>query len=466
MSEQRASNKNRGRQGAKVRYRRRSKAGGTNMKIVQAAEFDLRRDVEYGSEEQIATVKKIVGDIKSEGDAALLRYTEQLDRTTLSSSQLRVTEAELQEAYGRVEASFVEAIAAAAANIRSFHERQKRNSWMELQPDGGLLGQIIRPLRRVGVYVPGGKAAYPSSVLMNVIPAQVAGVPEIVMVTPPATGGREGIDPYILVAAAEAGVTEIYRVGGAQAIAALAYGTASIDRVDKICGPGNIYVALAKREVYGLVDIDSLAGPSEIVVLADETADPEYVAADLLSQAEHDELASAILVTTSERFAEYVSAEVERQLSLLPRETIARASIENYGAIIVTGTIEEGIDVVNRLAPEHLEVMVQNAVDYLGLIENAGAIFLGPYSSEPVGDYFAGPNHIIPTNGTARFASPVDVDDFIKKSSLIQYSKQALLKNAATIMELARREGLEGHARAIEVRVKKEGRLDSSESES
>ncbi len=436
------------------------------MKIVQAAEFDLRRDVEYGSEEQIATVKKIVGDIKSEGDAALLRYTEQLDRTTLSSSQLRVTEAELQEAYGRVEASFVEAIAAAAANIRSFHERQKRNSWMELQPDGGLLGQIIRPLRRVGVYVPGGKAAYPSSVLMNVIPAQVAGVPEIVMVTPPATGGREGIDPYILVAAAEAGVTEIYRVGGAQAIAALAYGTASIDRVDKICGPGNIYVALAKREVYGLVDIDSLAGPSEIVVLADETADPEYVAADLLSQAEHDELASAILVTTSERFAEYVSAEVERQLSLLPRETIARASIENYGAIIVTGTIEEGIDVVNRLAPEHLEVMVQNAVDYLGLIENAGAIFLGPYSSEPVGDYFAGPNHIIPTNGTARFASPVDVDDFIKKSSLIQYSKQALLKNAATIMELARREGLEGHARAIEVRVKKEGRLDSSESES
>lgn len=435
------------------------------MKIVQAAEFDLRRDVEYGSEEQIATVKRIVGDIKSEGDAALLRYTEQLDRTTLSPSQLRVTEAELQEAYGRVEASFVEAIAAAAANIRAFHERQKRNSWMELQPDGGLLGQIIRPLRRVGVYVPGGKAAYPSSVLMNVIPAQVAGVPEIVMVTPPATGGREGIDPYILVAAAEAGVTEIYRVGGAQAIAALAYGTESIDRVDKICGPGNIYVALAKREVYGLVDIDSLAGPSEIVVLADETADPEYVAADLLSQAEHDELASAILVTTSERLAQYVSAEVERQLSLLPRETIARASIENYGAIIVTGTVEEGIDVVNRLAPEHLEVMVQNAVDYLGLIENAGAIFLGPYSSEPVGDYFAGPNHIIPTNGTARFASPVDVDDFIKKSSLIQYSKQALLKNAATIMELARREGLEGHARAIEVRVKKEGNVQTSESE-
>ncbi|OWA35622.1 histidinol dehydrogenase [Saccharibacillus sp. O16] len=427
------------------------------MKIVQASAFDLRRDVEYGSEDQIATVKKIVGDIKSEGDAALLRYTGQLDRTTLSAAQLRVTPEELQAAYGRVEASFVEAIAAAAANIRAFHERQKRNSWMELQPDGGLLGQIIRPLRRVGVYVPGGKAAYPSSVLMNVIPAQVAGVPEIVMVTPPATGGREGIDPYILVAAAEAGVTEIYRVGGAQAIAALAYGTESIARVDKICGPGNIYVALAKREVYGLVDIDSLAGPSEIVVLADETADPEYVAADLLSQAEHDELASAILVTTSERFAGYVAAEVERQLSLLPRETIARASIENYGAIIVTDTVEEGIDVVNRLAPEHLEVIVQNAIDYLGLIENAGAIFLGPYSSEPVGDYFAGPNHIIPTNGTARFASPVDVDDFIKKSSLIQYSKQALLKNAATIMELARREGLEGHARAIEVRVKKEG---------
>ncbi len=427
------------------------------MKIVPAAQFDLRRDVEYGSEEQVATVKRIVGDIKAEGDSALLRYTESLDRTKLEASQLRVTAQELQDAYGRVEESFVTAIRAAAVNIRTFHERQKRNSWMELQPDGGLLGQIIRPLRRVGVYVPGGKAAYPSSVLMNVIPAQVAGVPEIVMVTPPATGGKEGIDPYILVAAAEAGVTEIYRVGGAQAIAALAYGTESIARVDKICGPGNIYVALAKREVYGLVDIDSLAGPSEIVVLADETADPEYVAADLLSQAEHDELASAILVSTSERLAEYVAAEVERQLSELPRETIARASIENYGAIIVTGSIEEGIEVVNRLAPEHLEVMVQNPTDYLGLIENAGAIFLGPYSSEPVGDYFAGPNHIIPTNGTARFASPVDVDDFIKKSSLIQYSKQALLQNASTIMELARREGLEGHARAIEVRVKKEG---------
>lgn len=427
------------------------------MKIVPAAQFDLRRDVEYGSEEQVATVKRIVGDIKAEGDSALLRYTESLDRTKLEASQLRVTAQELQDAYGRVEESFVTAIRAAAVNIRAFHERQKRNSWMELQPDGGLLGQIIRPLRRVGVYVPGGKAAYPSSVLMNVIPAQVAGVPEIVMVTPPATGGTEGIDPYILVAAAEAGVTEIYRVGGAQAIAALAYGTESIARVDKICGPGNIYVALAKREVYGLVDIDSLAGPSEIVVLADETADPEYVAADLLSQAEHDELASAILVSTSERLAEYVAAEVERQLSELPRETIARASIENYGAIIVTGSIEEGIEVVNRLAPEHLEVMVQNPTDYLGLIENAGAIFLGPYSSEPVGDYFAGPNHIIPTNGTARFASPVDVDDFIKKSSLIQYSKQALLQNASTIVELARREGLEGHARAIEVRVNKEG---------
>ncbi|MCQ4087735.1 histidinol dehydrogenase [Saccharibacillus sp. JS10] len=427
------------------------------MKIVPAAEFDLRRDVEYGSDEQVTTVKKIVGDIKAEGDAALLRYTATLDRTTLEASQLRVTEDELQAAYSRVEESFVLAIRAAAVNIRTFHERQKRNSWMELQPDGGMLGQIIRPLRRVGVYVPGGKAAYPSSVLMNVIPAQVAGVPEIVMVTPPATGGKEGIDPYILVAAAEAGVTEIYRVGGAQAIAALAYGTESIASVDKICGPGNIYVALAKREVYGLVDIDSLAGPSEIVVLADETADPEYIAADLLSQAEHDELASAILVCTSEKLAEYVAAEVERQLSELPRQQIARASIENYGAIIVTDSIEAGIEVVNRLAPEHLEVMVQSPTEYLGLIENAGAIFLGPYSSEPVGDYFAGPNHIIPTNGTARFASPVDVDDFIKKSSLIQYSKQSLLQNASTIMELARREGLEGHARAIEVRVKKEG---------
>lgn len=428
------------------------------MKIVPIQDFNLQREVDYGTPEQNVTVKQIVRDIKIEGDAALLRYTEQYDKTVLSSEQLRVTPEELKAAYDHVEPSFVQAISAAAANIRSFHMREKRNSWMDLQPDGTILGQIIRPLKRVGVYVPGGKAAYPSSVLMNVIPAQVAGVPEIVMVTPPATNGKEGIDPYILVAAAEAGVNEIYRVGGAQAIAALAYGTESIAPVDKICGPGNIYVALAKREVYGAVDIDSIAGPSEIVVLADETADPVYVAADLLSQAEHDEMASVILVTPSQAFAEATSVEVTRQLALLPRRDIAGASIENYGAIIVVESIEEGISVVNRLAPEHLEIVVQDPMSYVGSVENAGAIFLGPYSSEPVGDYFAGPNHIIPTNGTARFSSPVDVDDFIKKSSMIYYSKEALLQNGAMIMELARHEGLEGHARAIEVRLEKEGK--------
>ncbi len=427
------------------------------MRIVAAQDFDLRREVEYGSPEQNAAVKQIVQDIKSEGDTALLRYTSQFDRTELTPQTLRVTEEELQAAYAHVEPSFIEAITKAAHHIREFHQKQKRNSWMDVQPDGSLLGQIIRPLGRVGVYVPGGKAAYPSSVLMNVIPAQVAGVPEIVMVTPPATGGKEGIDPYILVTAAEAGVTEIYRVGGAQAIAALAYGTETIEPVDKICGPGNIYVALAKREVYGIVDIDSIAGPSEIVVLADEQANPGYVAADLLSQAEHDEMASAILVTSSRELADNVSAEVQRQLETLPRRDIAAASVESYGAIILTDTLDEGIDVVNRLAPEHLEIMVDQPMNILGRIENAGAIFLGNYSSEPVGDYFAGPNHIIPTNGTARFSSPVDVDDFIKKSSMIYYSKEALLANGHTIMELARHEGLEGHARAIQIRLEQEG---------
>jgi histidinol dehydrogenase len=428
------------------------------MKVVSSKDFKLEREVEYGTPEQNQAVKEIVAAIKKEGDTALLRYTEQFDRVTLTPNQLRVTPEELQAAYGRVEQSFVSAIQAAAANIRAFHARQKRNSWMDLQPDGTILGQIIRPLKRVGVYVPGGKAAYPSSVLMNVIPAQIAGVPEIVMVTPPSTGGKDGIDPYILVAAAEAGVNEIYRVGGAQAVAALAFGTESISPVDKICGPGNIYVALAKREVYGAVDIDSIAGPSEIVVLADETAEPAYVAADLLSQAEHDEMASAILVTPSQSLADSVAAEVERQLQELPRQAIARASVENYGAIIVVDSLEEGISVVNRLAPEHLEIVAEDPMGLVGSIENAGAIFLGPYSSEPVGDYFAGPNHIIPTNGTARFSSPVDVDDFIKKSSLIYYSKEALLRDGQTIIELARREGLEGHARAIEIRLENEGK--------
>lgn len=426
------------------------------MKVVSARDFQLKRENDYGTPEQNEVVKAIVRDVRSEGDAALLRHTEQLDRVRLTADQLRVTDEELKAAYDHVEPSFVKAIQAATENIRAFHVKQKRNSWMDLQADGSILGQIIRPLKRVGVYVPGGKAAYPSSVLMNVIPAQVAGVPEIVMVTPPATGGKDGINPYILVAAAEAGVTEIYRVGGAQAIAALAYGTETISPVDKICGPGNIYVALAKREVYGAVNIDSLAGPSEIAVLADDSADASYIAADLLSQAEHDEMASAILVTPSRKLAEAVAAEVERQLELLPRRDIARASVDTYGAVIITESLREGIEVINRLAPEHLEIVTEEPMAIVGQIENAGAIFLGPYSSEPVGDYFAGPNHIIPTNGTARFASPVDLDDFIKKSSLIYYSKEALLRDGEQIMELARREGLEGHARAIEIRLEQE----------
>lgn len=426
------------------------------MRIMRAELFGLKREVEYGTPEQNETALRIVRDVKAEGDAALLRYTEQLDKVKLDASELRVTREEIEAAYEHVDAAFLAAIREAAANIRRFHEKQLRNSWMDLQPDGTMLGQIMRPLKRVGVYVPGGKAAYPSSVLMNVIPAQVAGVPEIVMVTPPATGGKEGIDPYILVAAAEAGVKELYRVGGAQAIAALAYGTDSIAPVDKICGPGNIYVALAKRAVFGVVDIDSIAGPSEIVVLADETADASYIAADLLSQAEHDEMASAVLVTPSDELATAVAAEVERQLSLLPRVNIARASIDSYGAVLLVDSLEAGIEVVNQLAPEHLEILTADPMKLLGFIENAGAIFLGPYSSEPVGDYFAGPNHIIPTNGTARFSSPVNVDDFMKKSSLIYYSKEALMNNGESIMTLARHEGLEGHARAIQIRLEKE----------
>lgn len=423
---------------------------------MRAEQFGIKREVEYGTPEQNEAALRIVADVKAEGDAALLRYTEQHDRVKLVAAELRVTPQEIEAAYDEVDAEFLTAIREAAVNIRTFHEKQMRNSWMDLQPDGTMLGQLMRPLKRVGVYVPGGKAAYPSSVLMNVIPAQVAGVPEIVMVTPPATGGTEGIDPYILVAAAEAGVQEMYRVGGAQAIAALAYGTETIAPVDKICGPGNIYVALAKRAVFGAVDIDSIAGPSEIVVLADERADAAYIAADLLSQAEHDEMASAILVTPSARLAEAVAAEVERQLATLPREAIARSSIDSYGAALLVDSLEAGIDVVNQLAPEHLEIMTEEPMKWLGYIQNAGAIFLGPYSSEPVGDYFAGPNHIIPTNGTARFSSPVNVDDFLKKSSLIYYSKEALLANGGKIMTLARHEGLEGHARAVELRLEKE----------
>lgn len=418
-----------------------------------ASGFRLERETEYGTPEQNAAVAEIVAAVRKEGDAALLRYTEAFDKVKLTPDRLRVTAEEIEAAYAQVDQQFLKALRQAAANIRAFHEKQKRSSWVDMAPDGTMLGLMIRPLCRVGLYVPGGKAAYPSSVLMNAIPAKVAGVPEIAMVTPPATGGQEGINPYILVAAAEAGVTEIYRVGGAQAVAALAYGTESIAAVDKICGPGNIYVALAKRAVFGSVDIDSIAGPSEIAVLADDSADPRYVAADMLSQAEHDEMASAVLVTPSEKLARAVEAELKRQVALLPRREIAEKSLEQYGAILLVSDLAEGVRVVNRLAPEHLEVMTEDPMALVGSIEHAGAIFLGPYSSEPVGDYYAGPNHILPTNGTARFSSPLNVDDFLKKSSLIRYSKEALVRDAAGIAALARHEGLEGHARAVEIRL-------------
>ncbi|AFH59300.1 histidinol dehydrogenase [Paenibacillus caseinilyticus] len=425
------------------------------MKVMPASEFSLKREVEYGSPEQNEAVRRIIEEVREDGDSALRRFAQQFDG--VSVGELRVSAAEIEAAYQQVDEGFLTAIREAAVNIRRFHEKQMRTSWMDLQGDGSILGQVIRPLRRVGLYVPGGKAAYPSSVLMNAIPAQVAGVPEIVMVTPPATAGVEGIDPHILVAAAEAGVKEIYRVGGAQAVAALAYGTESIPAADKIVGPGNIYVALAKRYVFGAVDIDSIAGPSEIVVLADGSADPAYVAADLLSQAEHDEMASAILITPSEDLANAVRTEVELQLQALPRREIAAQSIRDYGAILTVSSLEEGVDAVNRLAPEHLEILVADPFQYLSRIENAGAVFLGPYSSEPVGDYFAGPNHVLPTNGTARFSSPLNVDDFLKKSSVIYYSKEALLRDGEKIMTLARHEGLEAHARAIEIRLEKEG---------
>ena len=428
------------------------------LRTMPASRFSLKREIEYGTPEQNETVRRILEEVRTDGDAALVRLTERFDGVRLTPAQFRVTDEEIAVAYDRADARFVEAIREAAANIRRFHEKQKRTSWMDIQPDGSLIGLTIRPLRRVGLYVPGGKAAYPSSVLMNAIPAQVAGVPEIVMTTPAATGGKAGVDPHILVAAAEAGVREIYRVGGAQAIAALAYGTETIRPVDKIVGPGNIYVALAKRYVFGAVAIDSIAGPSEIVVLADDTADPAYVAADLLSQAEHDEMASAILVTPSRKLAEAVCAEVERQLAALPRREIAARSIADRGAVLFADSLDECVDTVNRLAPEHLELMVADPFRLLGRIENAGAVFLGPYSSEPVGDYFAGPNHVLPTNGTARFSSPLNVDDFLKKSSVIAYSKEALLKNGEKVVTLAINEGLEAHAQAIRIRLEKEGK--------
>ncbi|MBQ9767534.1 MAG: histidinol dehydrogenase [Lachnospiraceae bacterium] len=399
-------------------------------------------------------VEAILKDVQENGDKAVFGYTEKFDKAVLTAETVRVTEEEIAEAYEKLPARTVEVIRKAIVNIRAYHEKQRRNSWFDAQPDGTILGQKITPIASVGVYVPGGKAAYPSSVLMNVLPAKVAGVERIAMVTPPGADGK--VYEGTLVAAKEAGVTEIYKVGGAQAIGALAYGTESIPKVDKIVGPGNIYVALAKKAVYGHVSIDSIAGPSEILVLADETANPTYVAADLLSQAEHDELASAILITTSEEVAKKVSAEVDRFVAQLSRKAILEKSLDNYGYILLADNMNDAIDAVNEIASEHLELVTKDAFTVMTKIKNAGAIFIGEYSSEPLGDYFAGPNHVLPTNGTAKFFSPLEVDDFIKKSSIISYSREALEPIHEDIIDFAKAEGLTAHANSIAVRFGKE----------
>jgi histidinol dehydrogenase len=395
-------------------------------------------------------VAEILEHVRKERDKALFEYTERFDKAQIDAETIRVTEEEIDEAYRLVPPELLEIIRKALHNIEDYHKKQKQYSWFDSKPDGTILGQKVTPLWRVGVYVPGGKAAYPSSVLMNIVPAKVAGVEEIIMVTPP---GRDGkVTPNTLVAAKEAGATAIYKVGGAQAIGALAYGTESIPKVDKIVGPGNIYVALAKKAVYGHVSIDAVAGPSEILVIADETANPRYVAADLLSQAEHDELASAILVTTSETLAQAVSEQTDAFIEELSRGEIIRKSLDHYGYILVADTMDEAIEIANEIASEHLEIQTANPYDVMTKIRNAGAIFIGEYSSEPLGDYFAGPNHVLPTNGTARFFSPLSVDDFIKKSSIIAYSREALECIHEEIEQFAAAEHLTAHANSIKVR--------------
>lgn len=409
----------------------------------------LRRRSTNSFSEQQAKVDKIVADIRERGDEALFEYTERFDGVKLSEDTVTVTEEEIKEAYDKIDPELLKVIRDAIVNIRDYHMLQKRASWFETK-DGIFLGQRILPIARVGVYVPGGRAVLSSSVLMNVIPAKVAGVPEIIMVTPPQKEG--GLNPASVVAAVEAGVTKILKAGGAQAIAALAYGTKSIPKVDKIVGPGNIFVALAKKAVYGSVGIDSIAGPSEILVLADESADPKYVAADLLSQAEHDEMASAILVTTSAELAEKVSVEVDRMTEKLSRKEIIKKSLENYGCIFIAESMDDAVRTANAIASEHLEILTKDPFNTMTYIKNAGAIFLGPYSSEPLGDYFAGPDHILPTNGTAKFFSPLNVDDFVKKSSVISYSEEALKPVYKEIITFAEAEGLTAHANSIAVR--------------
>ena len=396
------------------------------------------------------TVQAIVEDVKERGDEALFEYTRRFDGAELSADNVRVTEAEIREAMEQVEPGLLAVMKTSMENIRRYHEKQRRNSWFDAQPDGTILGQKVTALESVGVYVPGGKAAYPSSVLMNIVPAEVAGVKRIVMVTPPGKDGK--VNPVTLTAAYLAGATEVYKAGGAQAVAALAFGTRSIPRVNKIVGPGNIFVALAKKAVYGHVSIDSIAGPSEILVIADEGANARFVAADLLSQAEHDELASAILVTTSMELAKQVSREVDGFVRELSRGEIIQKSLDNYGYILVVDTLEEAVKTANAIAPEHLEIVTANPFEVMTKIQNAGAIFIGEYSSEPLGDYYAGPNHILPTNGTAKFFSPLGVDDFIKKSSISYYSREALEKAHRDIEAFAESEHLTAHANSIRVR--------------
>lgn len=427
------------------------------MKLEQEARKNLLEDLLKRSPNQYyeyeKSVSQILDKVREEGDQALFSYTMQFDHAKIDKSTIRVTDEEIEEAYRLADPSLIQVIKKALGNIRSYHEKQMQRSWFDAQPDGTILGQKVTALQRVGVYVPGGKAAYPSSVLMNIVPARVAGVEEIIMVTPPGKDGK--VTPNTLVAAKEAGADVIYKVGGAQAIGALAYGTETIPKVDKIVGPGNIYVALAKKAVYGHVSIDAIAGPSEILVIADETANPRYVAADLLSQAEHDELASAILVTTSMELAEKVSEEIDGFLKELSRAEIIRKSLDNYGYILVADTMEEAIVTANEIASEHLEIQTKDPYDVMTKIRNAGAIFIGEYSSEPLGDYFAGPNHVLPTNGTAKFFSPLSVDDFIKKSSIIAYSRDALEKIHTEIETFAKAEYLTAHANSIHVRFEK-----------
>lgn len=406
----------------------------------------------YGKFED--AVAQILNKVKTEGDEALFAYTKEFDKAEVTKETIRVTDAEIEEAYAEIDPALLSVIRKALVNIRKYHEKQIQNSWFTSETNGTMLGQKVTPLNRVGVYVPGGKAVYPSSVLMNIVPAKVAGVAHIVMTTPPGKDGR--ICASTLVAAKEAGADEIYKVGGAQAIGALAFGTESIPKVDKIVGPGNIFVALAKKAVYGYVSIDSIAGPSEILVLADETANPHFVAADLLSQAEHDELACAILITTSEEFAAKVDEEVKGFVEVLSRKEIIQKSLDNFGYILIAEDMDEAIEAANEIAPEHMEIVTANPFEDMMKVKNAGAIFIGEYSSEPLGDYFAGPNHVLPTNGTAKFFSALSVDDFIKKSSIVYYSKAALREIHKDIIQFATSEQLTAHANSIAVRFEDE----------